>query len=258
MVTKTGWIVEEPDAAPALPLTSFILANRPPPGEGHTLGAVLARAAQAPDRRGREPDPVDPDEHAANLINRGYHPGLLQELSGQLGDCQAELEAEKERIERGQRRAEHVRRAFEAGQIRALDIPAALGDEGDPDRVAFLERRAASLQRQIADATEAVSPPERRTPDPLEAAASRARGVLAMVEDERRAEDEREARARAQMAADRASFRRSWRGGGVSRRSQQPTAVLESHSEAAGGPGFGPWNVPWSQVGTWLRRGWRP
>src|SRR6266566_6638063 len=118
MVT-TGWIGEEPAGGPALPVTNFILSQRAAPGQGRTLEQVLARAAQAPDRRDREPDPVDPDERAANLLNRGYRAGVLQELAGQLGDCQAELEAERERIECGQRRAEHVRRAFEAGQIRA-------------------------------------------------------------------------------------------------------------------------------------------
>jgi hypothetical protein len=177
MVT-TGWTGEEPEEThPAgfAGFAGFIAAMR---GDPEDRPSALARALAAPDR----PDPVyDDDDRQAALLTRGYRPGLIQELAGRLGDCQAELQAEVEKIGKGKRRAEHVRRAFEAGQVRALDIQAALGDEGDPDRVAFLERRAASLQRQMTDATDAMSPPERRTPDPLEAAASRAHAAFAEV-----------------------------------------------------------------------------
>jgi len=46
---------------------------------------------------------------------------------------------------------------------------------------------------------------------------------------------------------------------GTSHRSE-PVAVLTAGSRRAGGPepGFGPMGVPWSQVGQWLARGWRP
>ena len=92
-----------------------------------------------------------------------------------LGDVEAELADERAKVERGARRAEHVRRAHEAGRISALDMMRALGDDlGDEGRVAQLERQSASLRAQFEQANEAISPPERRDLDPLEAAAARA------------------------------------------------------------------------------------
>jgi hypothetical protein len=139
---------------------------------------------------------------------RGYSPGLVNELSQRLGDVQAELEAEREKIEQGARRAARVHQAHQAGQLDAFAVMRALDfDEGDENRVRQLEHRAASLRAQIADAMAAVSPPERRAPDPLEAAASRAQQILAQVAEERRREDEADARARAQLRAEREAFR---------------------------------------------------
>ena len=63
-------------------------------------------------------------------------------------------------------------------------------DAGDEGRVRLLERRAEGLRHQIADVTEAISPPERRAPDPLEAAASRAHAAFAEVTRARMAEAE--------------------------------------------------------------------
>ena len=39
-----------------------------------------------------------------------------------------------------------------------------------------------------------------------------------------------------------------------------PASHLEARTERAGGPepGYGPMNVPWSQVSGWLAQGWRP
>jgi hypothetical protein len=172
-MTTTGWLGEEPEETHAAGFAEFILAHRAEPGAGRTLEETLARAAQADDRRGRE-EPADPDDRMAALVTRGYRPGVSWELSQKLADTMAELEAEHDKIERGQRRAEAVRRAHEAGQIRAWDIPAALGDEGDPGRVAQLERRAESLRRQIGDTQAMMAPPQARDPDPLEQATSRA------------------------------------------------------------------------------------
>jgi hypothetical protein len=184
MIT-TGWIDdEEPAAGPALPTTNFILSQRAAPAEGHTLEQVFARAAQARDHEPEpEPERDDPDDKAAALLTRGYSPGLMSQLAQRLGDVQAELEAEREKIEKGTRRAGRVHRAHEAGRLDAFAVMRAMdeGDEGDEGRVRLLERRAASLRAQIADATEAISPPERRAPDPLEAAASRAHAAFREV-----------------------------------------------------------------------------
>jgi septal ring factor EnvC (AmiA/AmiB activator) len=55
------------------------------------------------------------------------------------------------------------------------------GDDGDEGRVRLLTRRAESLRRQIAEASEAMSQPQRRERDGVEAAASRAGAALAEV-----------------------------------------------------------------------------
>jgi hypothetical protein len=83
-----------------LPLTSFILARRGGAPAGRTPAEVLARAAAAPDRT-YEPDGPDADERAAGLLGRGYTPGLVSQLMGQLGDVQAQLESEREKLARG-------------------------------------------------------------------------------------------------------------------------------------------------------------
>jgi hypothetical protein len=162
-----------------MPTTTFLLANRADPGQGCTLGEVLARAGRAPDRDG--PEAQDPDDRMAGLLTRGYSPGLISQLSMRLADAEAELQAERGKLEAGVRRAEYVRRAHEAGRITAWQVMEQLGDEGDEGRVAQLERRAASLRQQIGAASEAITPPERRDPDPLEAAAQRAHDLFAEV-----------------------------------------------------------------------------
>lgn len=172
---ETGWISEEPDVeSPAMPLSGIVLATKQ--HDGDTLAIALARS-QAADRREareREAGAVDPDARAAEMIARGVLPGQMSGLAQRLGDTLAELAAEREKIERGQRRQEQVVRAHQNGQITAFDIARMDFDEGDPGAVARLERRAGSLQRQIREASEAMAP--QRTPeDPLEAASRRAR-----------------------------------------------------------------------------------
>jgi hypothetical protein len=176
---------------------------------------VFARAAR-PDR---PPEPYDDDDRQAALLTRGYRPGLVNELQQRLGDVETELQGEREKIEKGAKRAEHVRRAQEAGRLSGLAYLRAMDDldEGDENRVRQLEHRAASLRARIADAMEAVSPPERQARGPVEQAALRAQQIAAAVAEERRLKDAADARARAQLRAERASFRRSHRpfaGGG--------------------------------------------
>jgi hypothetical protein len=80
------------------------------------------------------------------------------------------------------------------------------GDDGDAGKVRLLERRAESLRHQIADATEAISPPERQAPGPVEAATQRAQRILAEVAEELRLKDQAAAQARAQLARERTAF----------------------------------------------------
>jgi len=101
MVT-TGWIGEEPDAAgPAMPVTEMLLARQQ--RRAGPLETALARSAANDIREAREAaaNAPDPDQRAAAFVTRGYQPGLLNELSQRLGDTVAELEAEREKIEKG-------------------------------------------------------------------------------------------------------------------------------------------------------------
>ena len=157
----TGWLgAEEPERSPGF--ADLILASRPEPGQGRTLEQVLARAAAAPDRHGDEHGPEDFDDRAAVMVTRGYSPGLISQLAARLSDVESELAGERAKLEAGARRAEQVRRAHEAGRIRAWDIPQLLGDDGDPGRVEQLQRQAATLRQQIRQANEAITPPPQR------------------------------------------------------------------------------------------------
>jgi hypothetical protein len=193
-MTKTGWIAEEPEAAgPDLPVTNMLLGMQQP-GPGDTVARALALSDAADARAAREEAAAapDPDERASGLVARGYSPGLASQLAQRLGDTMTEIEAEREKIEKGQRRQEHLHRAHAAGQITAWDIARGQDfDEGDPGRVAQLERRAAGLRRQIEDAQAAIAPPSRRREeDPLEAATRRAHEAFAEVTRARMAEAE--------------------------------------------------------------------
>ena len=101
-MVATGWISEEPGAAgPALPVTQMMLARQQ--HRAGPLETALARSRANEIREAREvaANAPDPDERAANLVARGYSPGLLNDLSQRLGDTVAELEAEREKIEKG-------------------------------------------------------------------------------------------------------------------------------------------------------------
>jgi hypothetical protein len=208
MVT-TGWIGEEPDAAgPALPVTNLMLSMRQR-APGDVLENALARSRAAEARQAREEAATarDPDEYAANLVTRGYTPGLIHGLSQRLADTMAELEEERAKIAKGERRMEHVRGLLERGQVGGLDAAERMdGDFGDPAQAERLERRVESLRAQIADVTQIMVPPEARARNAVEEASLRAQRILAEVAAERRAEDEAEVAGRARMASERAAF----------------------------------------------------
>jgi len=176
-----GWTNEPPeDERPAMPVSSMLLSGgRGEPQPGAVLENALARARAAEAREAREAaaSAPDPDERAASLIARGVTPGLMSDLSRRLGDTQAELQAEREKLERSQRRHEYLMRAHQAGQISAFDLAERMGrlEEGDEAQVARLERRAESLRRQLQEVSEAMSPQQHVAADPLEAATQRAR-----------------------------------------------------------------------------------
>jgi hypothetical protein len=205
MVTNTGWIVEEPDAGPSMPVTNFVLSQRAGADTGRTLGQVLARAAAATDKPSETPDP---DERAASLLGRGYAPGALSQLMGQLGDVEAELQAEREKIAKGAQRAAIAHREHQAGRVDAWQMMRMMdGDEGDENRVRQLEHRARSLRARIADTGEVVAGPQaQRAPDPVAAAAQRTQQALAQVTEELRLKDQAAAAASAQLVRDRREF----------------------------------------------------
>jgi hypothetical protein len=146
-------------------------------GPGDTLAQALARSW----RDDKPDEPPDVDEHCANLVARGYSPGLASQLAQRLGDTMAELQGEREKIEKAELRAGHVRRMHETGQIGAWEIQQRLGDEGDAHRCEQLERRAESLRRQLGEAQAMIAPAAGREPDPLEAASRRAHETFVSV-----------------------------------------------------------------------------
>jgi hypothetical protein len=191
MVT-TGWIGgEEPDAAgPALPITNLMLSMRQrAPGDVLENALARSRAAEAREARDEAAAAPDPDERAANLITRGYSPGLLLQLSQRLGDTVAELADEKDKLEKAARRQEWAAREHAAGRVDVFRMQGMMdGDDGDQGRVRLLERRAESLRRQMAEAQQMIAPPSRREEDPLEAATRRAHEAFAEVTRARMAE----------------------------------------------------------------------
>jgi len=197
MVT-TGWIGEEPDAAgPAMPVTEMLLARQQ--RRAGPLETALARSAANDIREAREAaaNAPDPDERAAAFVTRGYQPGLLNELSQRLGDTVAELEAEREKIEKGARRQEIAAREHAAGRADVWQMQRMLdGDFGDQAVVERLERRADGIRRQIAEAQEMIAPPQQRETDPLEAASRHAHQVFVEVTRARMAEATEQARQR--------------------------------------------------------------
>lgn len=178
----TGWIGESPEEqAPVMPLTSMLL-DRSERRAG-PLETALARshAADAREIRDAAAAAPDPDERAAGLIARGMTPGMISDLSQRLADVQAELEAEHEKMAKGERVRARVAGMLERGQIGGLDAARMMdGDFGDAHWAEQLERRAGSLGRQIQEAAELMSPPSRQ-PDPLEATGRRAHQILTEV-----------------------------------------------------------------------------
>jgi hypothetical protein len=190
-MVATGWLGSgEPDAGPAMPVTNMLLANRERRAGPLETALARSRATEAREAREAAANAPDPDERAANLVAMGYSPGLLNELSQRLGDTVAELEAEREKIERGARRQEIARREHAAGRADVWQMQRMLdGDFGDQAVVERLERRADGLRRQIAEAQEMISPvPQQRDSDPLEAASRHAHQVFAELTRQRFAE----------------------------------------------------------------------
>jgi hypothetical protein len=209
-MTRTGWTGGEPEAAaPAMPLTERVLAMKQQ-GPGAVLETALARSRAAEARQAREDAAAapDPDEYAANLVSRGYLPGMIGQLSVRLAETEAELAAEEAKIEKAAQRAARTRQMHERGQIDALGVATRWRDtdEGDEATVKRLQRRAGSLRRQIAEASELAVPPETRARNSVEEASARARSVLAEVAAQRAADDAAEAAGRAQLGRERAAF----------------------------------------------------
>ena len=170
-----AWVPdEEPDVPAGGGFAGFIASWR---GTPEDRPDPLTRARLAVDKA---PEPYDDDERQANLLGRGYAPGETFALSQRLADCESELAAENEKIERGERRAEQVRGMLSRGQIGAMEASAAMdGDFGDAAVVARLQRRRESLKHQLSDLTDLITPAQERAPDPFEQATKRAHAAFA-------------------------------------------------------------------------------
>ena len=176
---------------PTASTAELVLGNKER-GPGDTLGIALARSRAADARQARDEAAArrDPDEAAASLVSRGYRPGMITELSMKLADCEARLADEEAKIKKTAKRAEWTRRAHERGQIDGFGVAARMqdADEGDQATVERLQRRAASIRRQITEVSEVLSPPQQREQDPLEQAASRANQAFREMTRQRMAE----------------------------------------------------------------------
>jgi hypothetical protein len=134
---------------------AFLGDIQPDPDDGLSLEQVFARSLR-PDK---PPEPFDADEHQANMRARGYRPGQFSDLSQRLADVTGELEREREKITAGERHAARIERMRAAGQLGALEAWQRLdGDFGDQAVVERLERRQASLRRQLEGASMTVTP----------------------------------------------------------------------------------------------------
>ncbi len=177
-MTRTGWITGD-EQAPALPQAAMLLGMA-----GHRAGALetalaRSRAAEARQVRDEAAGARDPDEAAANMVSRGYVPGLVSDLVLRRRDKEAELEGERAKLERGERVAARVRGMLERGQVGGLEASRMLdGDFGDAQRAALLERQIARMDAQVADAQAMIAPAQQRDADPLEAASRQANQVF--------------------------------------------------------------------------------
>jgi hypothetical protein len=180
---ETGWLGEdEPDATPAMPVTAMMLDRQR--RRAGPLATALARGRTDEIRQAREEaaSAPDPDERAAGFVAAGYSPGLLFELAQRLGDTTAEIEAERDKIEKAAQRAQFAAREHAAGRADVSRMLSMMdGDDGDEHRVAMLERRAEGLRRQIGDAQNMIAPPQARDLDPVEAASRAAHETFRQV-----------------------------------------------------------------------------
>jgi len=240
----TGWLGEAPDEFPAMPVTQMMLARQQ--HRAGPLETALARSRANEIREAREAaaNAPDPDERAANLVARGYSPGLLNDLSQRLGDTVAELEAEREKLEKGARRQEIAAREHAAGRADVWQMQRMLdGDFGDQATVERLERRAESLRRQIAEAQEMIAPPQQRQTDPLEAASRHAHQVFVEATRARMAEAQEQSRCRPEP--------RPFAGRGAATDAEPDgREMTRSYSPPPG--------VSWAQISDWVSPGWRP
>jgi hypothetical protein len=180
---KTGWTGEQPDSGQPTAQQGFagVLGSiRRDPGEGRTLEEIRqgigVRGRQLDDR---DPELVDNDERAANLMARGYNAGTVSRLASQLAETQTRLQDIAEKNEKARRRQARIASDHQAGKITAFDIARMDFDEPDPAAEAKLERRVASLQAQLRDAAAVVSPAQQWEPDAVEAASRRVQKVAA-------------------------------------------------------------------------------
>ena len=124
---QTGWLSEDPGGeVPDMRMTQLALArqeNRAGPLE---TALARSRAQDVRERREEAASAPDPDERAAGLVAAGYSPGLLFALAHRLGDTTAELEAERDKVEKAARRAQFAAREHAAG--RAECAPDAVDD----------------------------------------------------------------------------------------------------------------------------------
>jgi len=243
MVT-TGWLTEEPDEVPAMPVTQMMLDRQQ--HRAGPLETALARSRANEIREAREAaaNAPDPDERAANLVARGYSPGLLNDLSQRLGDTVAELEAEREKVSRGARRQEIAAREHAAGRADVWQMQRMLdGDFGDQAVVDRLERRADGLRRQIAEAQEMIAPPQRREENSVEAASRHAHQVFVEATRARMAEAQEQARRRPAPPP--------FAGRGAATDAEPDEhEITRSYSPPPG--------ATWAQISDWVSRGWRP
>jgi hypothetical protein len=182
-MTVTGWTQEPPeDEAPAVPQTSFLLAARAERGPVDPWQC-------ARDARDDDGDPFDPDEHAANLLARGYRPGQVSQLSRELADDEAELAGLRKIDADAETRRARAWREHQAGRVDALSMQAMMdGPEASASRMAFLERRIARKQQELADAQAVIAPQQRQAEDPLEAASRHAHQLFVQVTRRRMAD----------------------------------------------------------------------
>ena len=163
----TGWLGEAPDEVPPMPVTQMMLARQERRAGPLEVALARSRADEIREAREAAANAPDPDERAASFVSRGYTPGLLNELAQRLGDTTAELEAERDKLEKAARRAQFAAREHAAGRADVSRMLAMMdGDDGDASRVAMLERRAESLRRQIAEAQNMIAAPQQRDPEP--------------------------------------------------------------------------------------------